>query len=169
MKHLKKVAVLATMVGALGITSVAWAAWTADGSGSGYAKAGTSQAVSTNLVDSSALTSLLYPQGSADVKVSVHNPNPYKVRVTSITLAGAPSAVTGGGANCTLTPANTTAVTFATTAFSQTDGTASDVAAHGDTVFTLTNAASMGNASDNDCQGAVFTVAVSSILAASHV
>ena len=147
-KSVKRSAVVvAAVVGMSGI-GVAYAAWTADGSGSAYTKATTAQALSTVDV-SAAAASQLYPGGSADVIVKLHNPNAYPVLVTSINGSG---AITGSGGVGTC---SVTGVTF-------TDQTGSwAVAANSDAQFTLAGAAHMSNASDNGCQGALFTIPVS--------
>ena len=132
----------------LAAVGLAYAAWTSSGSGSGYAKAGTAQQLTT--VDVSAnTTATLYPGSNGNVRIKIANPNPYPVRVTDVTGNGAITA-DAGHASCV-----TTGVTFT----NQT-GQSLDVAANGNTETTLTNAASMSNASDNGCQGAVFTIPV---------
>ena len=144
----RKLAVVTTMV-CLTAVALVYAAWTTNGSGSGYAKAGTAQALST--VDVSASTSAtLYPGGPAgDVSIRISNPNSYPVTVTSVAGNGSitPDA---GHAGCT-----TTGVTF-------TDQTGLSIAvpANGQTTTTLSGAASMSNASVNACQGATFTIPV---------
>ena len=143
----KKLVVAGGLVAGLLASGVAWAAWTASGTGNGYAKATTAQALTTS--DASASTTAqLYPGGSGDVKVTINNPNPYAVDVTSINGSGAITA-DAGHSGCT-----TTGVSFT----NQT-GTWNVAAASSSTV-TLTGAASMSNASDNACQGAVFTIPV---------
>jgi hypothetical protein len=133
----------------LAAVGLAYAAWTSSGSGSGYAKAGTAQQLTT--VDVSAnTTATLYPGSNGNVRIKIANPNPYPVRVTDITGNGAITA-DAGHASCV-----TTGVTF-----TDQTGQTIDVAANGATETTLTNAASMSNASDNGCQGAVFTIPVS--------
>ena len=126
-----------------------YAAWTTNGTGSGYAKAQTAQALTT--VDVSATTAAtLYPGATGDVNVRIANPNPYPVRVTSVTGNGAVTA-SGGSGTCT-----TTGVTY-----TDQTGLTIDVPATGATTSTLTGAAQMSNASDNGCQGATFTIPVS--------
>lgn len=128
---------------------LAYAAWTASGTGSGYAKAGTAQALTTTDVSATTVADL-YPGTNGNVKISITNPNPYPVRVTSITGNGTITAA-GGIGTCT-----TTGVTFT----NQT-GLTIDVPANGSQAATLNNAASMSNASENGCQGATFTIPVS--------
>jgi hypothetical protein len=134
---------------ALAAVGLVYAAWTTNGSGSGYAKAGTAQALTT--VDVSATTSAsLYPGTSGDVKLQINNPNPYAVRVTAVSGNGTITA-DAGHSGCT-----TTGVSFA----NQSSLTI-DIAANSSTTSTLTGAASMSNASLNACQGATFTIPVS--------
>jgi hypothetical protein len=142
------IAVSATLIGMTAVGAV-YAAWTTNGSGSGYAKAGTSQALTT--VDVSATTAAtLYPGVSGDVKIQISNPNTYAVRVTGISGNGTitPDA---GHSGCT-----TTGVSFT----NQT-GLTIDIPASSSTTTTLTAAATMSNASVNACQGATFTIPVS--------
>jgi hypothetical protein len=133
----------------LGVVGLVYAAWTTNGSGSGYAKAGSAQALTT--VDVSASTAAtLYPGADGDVLIKINNPNPYPVRVTDVTGNGTITA-DSGHATCV-----TTGVTF-TDQHSQ----KIDIAASSQTQTTLTGAAHMSNASDNGCQGATFTIPVS--------
>jgi hypothetical protein len=85
------------------------------------------------------------------VKVKVTNPNPFPVRITSIVKQPAAAISSDKGAACDAS----TGVTF-----SDQTGLALDLAAGATTTFTLANAVSMSNASDNSCQGAVFTIPV---------
>jgi hypothetical protein len=148
-KLAKRLTVASVMVGAMLAASVAFAAWTATGSGHGYAKAGTAQALAT--VDASASTAAtLYPGATGHVKITISNPNSYPVRVTSVTGNGAITSDQGAACDAS------TGVTYA----DQT-GLSLDVAAGGSQTFTLTGAVSMSNASDNSCQGAVFSIPVS--------
>lgn len=133
----------------LGVVGLVYAAWTTNGSGSGYAKAGTAQALST--VDVSASTAAtLYPGADGDVLIKINNPNPYPVRVTDVVGNGTITA-DSGHATCV-----TTGVTF-----TDQHSKAIDIAAGSQTQTTLTGAAHMSNASDNGCQGATFTIPVS--------
>jgi hypothetical protein len=145
----RRLTVLGATLTAMLVAGVALAAWTASGSGSGTAKAVTAQALTT--VDVSASTSAtLYPGATGDVSIRINNPNPYPVRVTTVSGSGA--ITSDAGAACD-----------ASTGVSFTDqtGLTLNVPASAAATFTLTGAASMSNASDNTCQGAVFTVPVS--------
>ena len=149
-KRRRAVALLASAV-ALSAAGLVFAAWLASGGGSGYAQAGTAQALSTVSV-SAATGDALYPGGTGDVVIKISNPNPYPVSITSVSLDGAASAITAdaGHAACT-----TTGVSF-------TDQTGLSIAvpANGDATATLTDAVAMSNASLNGCQGATFTIPV---------
>ena len=137
---------------AMAAVGFVYAAWTTNGSGSGYAKAGNSQALTT--VDVSATTGAsLYPGITGDVKLQISNPNPFPVRVTAVSLNGQQSDIVAdsGHSGCT-----TTGVTF-----TNQSGLTIDIPASSSTTSTLTGAAAMSNASLNACQGATFTVPVS--------
>ena len=133
----------------LGVVGAVYAAWTTSGTGSGYAKAGSSQALTTSDV-SATTTGDLYPGADGNVELQINNPNAFPVRVTSISGNGSVTADTGH-ASCT-----TTGVTF-----TDQTGQTIDVPAGGNTSVTLNGAAHMSNASDNGCQGATFTIPVS--------
>jgi hypothetical protein len=142
------------LVGAMALLVMAvvgfvYAAWTTNGSGSGYAKAGTAEPLTT--VDVSASTpATLYPGGNGDVLLKVSNPNPYPVRVSAVSGNGAITP-DSGHASC-----QTTGVTFTDQADQQLD-----VSPNSSAQFTLQDAAQMSNASDDGCQGATFTIPVS--------
>lgn len=128
--------------------SIAFAAWTATGTGEGYAKATTAQALTTVDVSAST-TATLYPGATGDVLIRINNPNPYAVRVTDV--AGSGTITSDAGAGCDAS----TGVTF-----TDQSGLTLNVPAGSAATFTLTGAASMSNASANSCQGAVFTIPV---------
>jgi hypothetical protein len=144
----KAFVVLALLLSAVAASAVI-AAWVTNGTGPGYAKAQT--ASNLTLSDASASTTAdLYPGATGSVKLKVTNPNPFPVRITSV--AKQASAITSDkGAACDAS----TGVTF-----SDQTGLALDVAAGATVTLTLANAISMSNASDNSCQGALFTIPV---------
>jgi len=145
----KVVFVLAAIV-VLVLSSIVLAAWSTSGSGNGYAKAGTASALTLN--DASASTTAdLYPGANGSVKLSVTNPNSFPVRITAVSKQAAGSITSDKGAACNAS----TGVTF-----TNQSGLALDLAAGATSTFTLANAVSMTNASDNTCQGAVFTIPV---------
>ena len=138
----------------LGVVGLVYAAWTTSGSGSGYAKAGTAQSLST--VDVSASTTAsLYPGQDGNVLIKIHNPNPYNVQVQTVTGNGTITA-DGSHATCGSDGSHPTGVTYT----DQTSQTI-NVSANSDNQTTLTGAAHMSNSSDNSCQGAIFTIPVS--------
>ena len=147
----KRAAVTVAGLSLLLAAGVAYAAWTASGSGLGYAKAGSAQDLTT--VDASAsVVNTLVPGGTGDFAITVSNPNAYPVSVSAVTLNGSVTG-TGGTGTCT-----TTGVTISQSAIDATvpftvpaGGTYTDVVANG---------ASMTNASDDGCQGATFQVPV---------
>jgi hypothetical protein len=148
----KKVAVL-TVFACLALVGLVYAAWTTNGSGSAYAKAGTAVALSTVDVSAST-TATLYPGVTGDVLIKLDNPNPYAVTVTAVTGSGSITA-DGGHAGCT-----TTGVTFTNQSSLSLVVPAKSGGVDGVLQTTLTGAASMSNASLNACQGAVFTIPV---------
>ena len=97
---------------------------------------------------SASTTATLFPSGTGNVLLRINNPNPYPVTVTTVTGSG---AVTSTVPACNLA----TGVTF-----SNQTGLSLVVPASSAATFTLTGAAAMSNASDNSCQGAVFTIPV---------
>jgi hypothetical protein len=146
-KLAKRVTIASIGVGVLMAATIAFAAWTTNGTGSGYVAAGSEQDLTTLSVAAST-TSLLYPNGSADVTVKINNPNPYKVLVTQINNGS--GSITSGNGTCDAS----NGVSFANQSGSWT------VPATGTLTVTLTNAASMSNASVDACQAKTFTVPI---------
>jgi hypothetical protein len=137
----------------LGAVSLVYAAWTTNGTGSAYAKAGEAQSLSTIDVSASVTTlpNALYPATDGDVLIKVHNPNPFPVKVTQITSNGAVTA-SGGIGTCSTTGVSLNSPVSA----------AIEVAASSNSAaVTLSGAAHMSSASENGCQNATFTIPVS--------
>jgi hypothetical protein len=130
-------------------TAVTFGSWTVSSSaGSGYSKA--KVASSLTLSDASASTTAqLYPGGTGDIWIKVNNSNPFAVTVTSVTGAG--TITSDKGAACDAA----TGVTF-----TNTTGLTQVVGAGATVTFSLAGKVAMSNASDNTCQGAVFTVPI---------
>ena len=130
-----------------GVTFGSWAV--GSDPGNGYAKATTAQ--NLTLSDASAFTTAqLYPGAHGDVVVRVTNPNPFAVTITAVKGTG--GAITSNkGAACDAA----TGVSY-----SDQTGLSLSLAAGATSNFTLANAASMSNASDTSCQGAVFSIPV---------
>jgi hypothetical protein len=123
---------------------------TSTGQGSGSDRAGAFAAVSVAaLVGGDTPASSLQPGGTADVILRVKNPNPFAVRVTSVTANGTVTA-TGGTGTC-----STTGVTFTDQV-----GISDTVAPSSTVLLDLPGAASMSAASESGCQGATFSVPV---------
>jgi hypothetical protein len=150
--HTRKMRLIgaAVTVLVLGVVGLVWAAWTTNGSGSGYAKAGTAQDLST--VDATAATTGdLYPNSNGTVTLNIHNPNPYPVTITDVTAGSGDVTASGGIGTCDIT-----GVTF-----NDQHGLSIGVPANGNSgPISLENAAHMSNESENGCQGAVFTIPV---------
>ena len=153
----KRAIITSLFLGILLAGSVAFAWWTAGGSGSGYTKAETASALTTVNVAAST-TAQLHPGGSSDVILRISNPNGYAVTVTGINQTAA-SSITSGNATCDNAsgPYTGNGVTFANQSGTWV------VPASGTLDVTLTNAASMANTAttaNDSCQGQVFTIPV---------
>ena len=140
------VATIAT--GLILAAGIAFAAWTATGSGNGYAKAKTVSALTTVDVSTST-TAQLYRGGTGDVLVRVSNPNSFPVTVTGVSGSGTITSDKGAACNAS------TGVTF-----TDTTGLSQAVAGGSTGDITLTGKAAMSSSSDNSCQGAIFTIPV---------
>jgi hypothetical protein len=139
-------AALAALIGA----GILFAAWSTSGSGNGYAKAGSASALTIG--DASASTSAdLYPGATGAVKLKVTNPNSFPVRITAVAKQTSGSISSDKGAACNAATGLT---------FTDQSGLTLDVAAGATSTFTLSGAVAMSNASDNTCQGAIFTIPV---------
>lgn len=136
-----------------GIAGTAVAVWAAGGSGSGSGDTGTAQEVT---ITPGTPTAQLYPGGTADVMLSLSNPNAFAVTVTSLSLDDLQGtggfAVDAGHSGC--------AVTTLTYPSSQDNGGPGWVVPAGTSTVTLTDALSMSTSAANACQGATFTVYV---------
>ncbi|GIU96885.1 MAG: hypothetical protein KatS3mg013_0688 [Actinomycetota bacterium] len=146
-RRIRRTLTATLLLGAMLAGSVAFAAWLATGTGSGYARAITASDLSTDTV---ATVADLYPGGTGDVKIKIVNPNPYPVLVTDVVRTSDP-ITSDKGAACD-----------ASTGVTMTDQTGLSLAvpASGSATFTLAGAVSMSNASHTSCQGAVFTIPV---------
>jgi hypothetical protein len=156
MRISKKIAVSTSLVGASLVSGIAFAAWTADGSGSGYAKAETAQAVST-VTAAADTVAQLFPTGSGDLKVRVVNPNHYAVTVTAITLGT--GSIVSGDATCDASNG---------VSFDGASGLSAVVpAGSAGTLISLPGSVHMSNASVTACSGKTFTVPVNVAAASS--
>jgi hypothetical protein len=142
------VVVLALAVGVVAV-GVGLGAWSLGGTGNGAAKATTASNIT--LADASAFTSAdLYPGATGNLKLRATNPNPFPVRITAVSGNGTITSDKGAACDAStgVTLTNQTGLTL-------------DLAAGATATLTVPNAVSMSNASDNSCQGAIFTVPVS--------
>jgi hypothetical protein len=152
-KITKRTTAVAVFSGLVLAAGIAFAAWTATGTGSGTAKAITATALTTTA--EAVTTTDLYPgQTAGTLHIKINNPNPYPVRVTSITANGPVTVFSAGIGTCTVTGVSLNAGLTALTldVLAGTPGTAA---------FDVPNAVSMSNASDDGCQGATFEIPVS--------
>ncbi|MCU1588668.1 MAG: hypothetical protein JWN31_2161 [Frankiales bacterium] len=132
----------------LGSATASYAYFRTNGSGTGtVATAGSASPVT--VTTNATVTRLLQPGGTADLIITVTNPNAFAVSITSVTSGGAVTAASGIG-SCT-----TTGVTAAVPAADL----PLPVPAHTTAGrFVLANAVTMSTASESGCQGATFTV-----------
>ncbi len=75
------------LIGLLVATGVAVAAWIIGGSGTGYVKAGSTVALTTNNIPPADLAGDLFPGGTVGLKISVNNGNAYPVTIQGVQLS----------------------------------------------------------------------------------
>lgn len=148
----KRATALGTATIAVMGAGLAYAAWTADGTGSGTVQAVTAQAVTTVAATTSPD---LFPTGDGDLLVKVANSNPYAVTVTAITQT-ASTNILSGDSTCDGVNGAANGVTFT----DATGLTAVVPAGSSGTLITLPNAVHMSNNSVTACSGQTFTVPV---------
>jgi hypothetical protein len=128
----------------------AYAFFTASGSGSTAATAGTAQAV-TVVAANGTPSSTLSPGGSADLLVELDDPNSYSVIITSISENGT-TVTPVGGSGCTT--ANNGVSVPALSGLSITVPSGTNV------VVDVPNSVAMSASSASGCQGASFQIPV---------
>jgi len=143
----KKIMIGAALAGMASIAGLAFAEWLATGTGEGYAKSRTAQALTTESVTASAS---LYPGGTGDLVIRIHNPNPFPVTLASVTPNG---TITSDSPDCDAAGHDVT--------FTGVSGLSNVIGASATTDVTLTGALSMATTSANECQGVTFIVPVS--------
>jgi hypothetical protein len=151
-KWTRRVAVFAAAIPVMIGGGVAFASWSASGTGSGAAQAGNVTPLKTVTATTTSL-GLLFPGGSGDLKVTFDNPNPFPVTITSVTAGTGAITGSGGIASCSTTGVTFTAPTSPSVALPAASG-----GTDGTTTRTFLNALSMNANSDNGCQGATFSV-----------
>ncbi len=140
-------AVAALVVGLSAGSAYAW--FTSSGSGSATASVGTVQTV-TVLAATGTPTSKLHPGASADLTLTISNPNASPVTLVSVTQHGTVTVV--GGTGCTPSNSGVTVPTQSGLSISVASGTS--------VVVHIPNGASMSTSSANGCQGASFHIPV---------
>ena len=154
----KRATILSLFLGILLAGSVAFAWWTASGTGTGYASADSVTPVDTLSVAAIAATADdLYPGGTAALQIEIRNQNPFPVKVTAINGNGSPAS---GNATCDLAGS----VSFTDVDLS---GSPLTIAANSTSgVVAYTNAVAMDGPSAVDaCQGQLFSIPVSIVAA----
>jgi hypothetical protein len=134
-------------LGALMAGTVAFAAWTSNGTGTGTATATNAQNLTVNVTNISGL----YPTGTFNVPFTVTNPNPYSVTLSKVQL----QSVSVNNAGCTAS------------VVSGADLVDTDVIAAGATTSSRNFSVTMSNAAEDACQGAVFTLTLKALGASS--
>ena len=147
----RRAAIALVAIAATVLASSAAGRWSTTGGGTGSSSAGTAAAAT---LSAGTPSSSLYPGGSADLPVSITNPNPHRIFVGSLVLDSAQGTggfgVDGSHAGCALS-----AVSYTT----QTNGGAGWFVAASSTLdLHLANAVTLSTAAVSACQGATFTV-----------
>ena len=155
MRIRKALVAVGILTGSALATTFAFAAWNASGSGQATVQGKTAQALTVSNV---AISDALYPSATSGVKVSVTNPNPYPVTVTSIEGNGA-ITVDSLHSDCAASNVSFTNQTLASgVVLGANDGNA--------TIETAGGVKMIANAADA-CQGATFTIPVKAVGASS--
>jgi len=133
-------------------SGVAFATWTASGTGSGSALANTAQTVTINAVALSNSAASLFPGGPAGtVYFTVTNPNPYPIKITNIAW-GTPTSNN---------PTACASSTISVDASAPTSGFAITVAASGTSgTIQVNSVLDLSSAATDACQGNGFSVPV---------
>ena len=137
-RNSRRLAGIATGMVVLLAGTVAFAAWTSNGTGSGTAAARSAQSLTVNVSPATGL----YPTGTINVPFTVTNPNPYSVTLSKMQLTN----VTVDKAGCTVG------------VVSGADLPDTDVIAAGATTVSRNFPVTMSNSAEDACQGAVFTL-----------
>jgi hypothetical protein len=146
-----KRAVVAGFVLALAGSGVAYAYWSTAGSGVGSAAAGTVTSLS---LTPGTPANRLYPGASADVSLTITNPNAVTVRVPRLTLDTS-QGTSGFSADASHAGCGLAALTYTTQTNS---GNGWTVPASGSLTLTLSGALAMAASATNACQGATFQI-----------
>ena len=160
MKKRTIAAIAVSTIAAVGAGGMAAAAWLSTGSGSASVQASTAQASTITAVSAVAL----YPGAAKTALVSVSNPNPYPVVVTSLS-SGTSAAQTGplGACSANSVTSDALAPVGGAAGVLQSDGTTLTIPPAGSGTFQLTT--HMVANADNGCQGQTFTLPLTATLA----
>jgi hypothetical protein len=141
---------------ALVVASGAWAYWTTFGSGSGSASSTTAQEVT---ISAGSPTSQLYPNGSADLALTISNPNGFEVSVPSLAL-DTNQGTNGFDVDSTHAGCDVSSLSFNPQSNSGSGWQVPPKAGttDGSLDLDLDGAVSMTGSAANACQGATFTV-----------
>jgi len=146
MPRIRKAAFAVAVIAAIAGMGVAFAAWTATGTGSGQVNAVTAQSVTVN---ASTGTADLYPGATdGDVYFTLTNSNPYAVTFTSMTAGTVTSSDPTNCPSSNVTVGNASGLTLNVSANS-TSGQLS-----------IADVASMSASAPNGCQGITFSVSI---------
>jgi len=159
----KRATILSLFLGILLASSVAFAWWTASGSGSGYVSADSVTPIDTLSVAAIAATANdLYPGGTSDLQIEIRNRNNFPVKVTAINANGNPVTVP---TDAVCDAANS--VSLSNIDLSGLPGGGLTVAANSTSgVQSFANTVSMnGPAAVDACQGETFAVPVTLVAA----
>lgn len=153
----RRIIAVGTTLIALAVVGFVYAAWTTNGSGSGYAKAQSARPLATIDVSASTITSL-FPGGNGDLLLKISNPNDYPVKVTAVAGGSGSISVDAGHSTCAASNVslNATLATTVTLADPILVGANSESAER-----TLRGVVSMIPDAANACQGAVFSIPLS--------
>jgi hypothetical protein len=152
----RRIRALAVTAATLLMAGCAFGFWTAIGNGSASGDAASPLAVS---VSPGATGGRLYPGGGTDVALQISNPNPYRVRVGSLSLdTGQGSGgfdVDGAHGGCAVSALSFTAQSNGGAGWSVSPRVGST---DGSLAIDLPNALAMSTGAAGACQGATFTV-----------
>jgi hypothetical protein len=156
LRRVRMLAVSLLAILALPVGGTAFAYWSQSGSGAGSGTTGTTVAVT---LSPGTPAPGLYPGGTANVELTVSNPNASAVRIGSLLLDTGQGtggfAVDSGHSGCVV---STLSLTTQTNGGAGWTVPAKVGAVNGTLSVTLTNALAMGVDAANACQGASFTV-----------
>src|SRR3954466_14145768 len=150
------VAGLAMCTGGMAIAGIAAAAWMSSGAGAATVKASTAKTSTITAVAGTA-TDDLYPGATLSTKVSINNPNPYPVVVTSIS-AGSSLLING---TCAVGTVTSDVVTNAS-GIAQAGVATLTIAAGSSATYSLVT--HMTSNADNACQSQSFSLPITATL-----